>query len=260
MKAAPGRPDASSRCGSRQMTSRGALRTCRLTEPFSPGMAVQGRGSARRRGRASAVSGSCSRCRAGRMCGIGSVGEALHIRPRPAGGGSAESCGNVPAFNTVEILPCAEGSALHMGDRLLKTDVLGRVAESCGKHGIRLRGRPFRMCSTPATGPRRPCTVREGPRREVGPARTPRAGGHVRGARGGPVDRGPDPAGGAVVGRDMQDVVPESRRVPAAAAAGRDARDIVGGDSPGDDAGERGERSGHADRDDDTQGNVMLVT
>ena len=29
----------------------------------------------------------------------------------------------------------------------------------------------------------------------------------------------PDPAGGAVVGRDMQDVVPESRRVPAAAAA-----------------------------------------
>ena len=140
-------------------------------------MAVQGRGSARRRGRASAVSGSCSRCRAGRMCGIGPVGEALHIRPRPAGGGSAESCGNVLAFNTVEILPCAEGSALHMGDRLLKTDVLGRVAESCGKHGIRLRGRPFRMCSTPATGPRSHCTVREGPRREVGPARTPRAGG-----------------------------------------------------------------------------------
>lgn len=140
-------------------------------------MVVQGRGSARRRGRASAVSGSCSRCRAGRMCGIGPVGEALHIRPRPAGGGSAESCGNVPAFNTVEILPCAEGSALHMGDRLLKTDVLGRVAESCGKHGIRLRGRPFRMCSTPATGPRSPCTVREWPRREAGPARTPRAGG-----------------------------------------------------------------------------------
>ena len=139
-------------------------------------MAVQGRGSARRRGRASAVSGSCSRCRAGRMCGIGPVGEALHIRPRPAGGGSAESCGNVPAFNTVEILPCAEGSALHMGDRPLKTDVLGRVAESCGKHGIRLHGRPFRMCSTPATGPRRPCTVREGSRREAGPARTPRAG------------------------------------------------------------------------------------
>ena len=28
----------------------------------------------------------------------------------------------------------------------------------------------------------------------------------------------PAPAGGAAVGRDMQDVVPESRRVPAAAA------------------------------------------
>ena len=159
-------------------------------------------------------------CRAGRMCGIGPVGEALHIRPRPAGGGSAESCGNVPAFNTVEILPCAEGSALHTGDRLLKTDVLGRVAESCGKHGIRLRGRPFRMCSTPATGPRRPCTVREWPRREADPARTPRAGGGMaRTLEAGERTSAPAPAGGAAVGRDMQDVVPESRRVPAAAAA-----------------------------------------
>ena len=153
------------------------------------------------------------------MCGIGPVGEALHIRPRPAGGGSAESCGNVLAFNTVEILPCAEGSALHMGDRLLKTDVLGRVAESCGKHGIRLRGRPFRMCSTPATGPRRPCTVREGPRREAGPAWTPRAGGMARTLEAGERTSAPAPAGGAAVGRDVQDVVPESRRVPAAAAA-----------------------------------------
>lgn len=68
------------------------------------------------------------------------------------------------------------------------------------------------------------------------------------------------PAGGAAVGRDVQDVVPESRRVPAAAAAGRDARDIVGGDGPGDDAGERGGWPGHADRDDDAQGNVMLIT
>lgn len=191
------------------------------------------------------------------MCGIGPVGEALHIRPRPAGGGSAESCGNVLAFNTVEILPCAEGSALHMGDRLLKTDVLGRVAESCGKHGIRLRGRPFRMCSTPATGPRSPCTVREGPRREVGPARTPRAGGMARTLEAGGRTSAPAPAGGAAVGRDMQDVVPESRRVPAAAAAGRDVRDVV---DDGDDAGERGERSGHADRGADARESVMLVT
>ena len=55
----------------------------------------------------------------------------------------------------------------------------------------------------------------------------------------------------------MQDVVPESRRVPAAAAAGRDVRDVV---DDGDDAGERGERSGHADRGADARESVMLVT
>ena len=54
----------------------------------------------------------------------------------------------------------------------------------------------------------------------------------------------------------MQDVVPESRRVPAAAAAGRDVRDV----DDGDDAGERGERSGHADRGADARESVMLVT
>ena len=54
----------------------------------------------------------------------------LHIRPGPAGDGSAESCGNAPAFNAVEILPCAERAPLHMGARPLKTDVLGRTAES----------------------------------------------------------------------------------------------------------------------------------
>ena len=70
----------------------------------------------------------------------------------------------------------------------------------------------------------------------------------------------PDPAGGAAVGRDVQDLVPESRRVPAAAAAGRDARDVVG---VGDDAGERGEQgewSGHADRGADARESMMLVT
>ena len=77
-------------------------------------------------------------------------------------------------------------------------------------------------------------------------ARTPRAGG----AWPAPLKPGERtsalaPAGGAAVGRDMQDVVPESRRVSAAAAAGRDARDVV---DDGADAGERGEWSGHADR------------
>ena len=106
----------------------------------------------------------------------------------------------------------------------------------------------------------------------------PAGGGHVRGARGGPVDRGPDPAGGggmartleagertsalalaggAAVGRDMQDVVPESRRVPAATAAGRDVRDVV---DDGADAGEQGEWSGHAERGADARESVMLVT
>ena len=209
------------------------------------------------------------------MCGIGPVGEALHIRPRPAGGGSAESCGNVPAFNTVEILPCAEGSALHMGDRPLKTDVLGRVAESCGKHGIRLRGRPFRMCSTPAIGPRRPCTVREGPRREADPARTPRggmsavrvvarwteartprAGGMARTLEAGGADLRARPRGRG--GGRSRHAGPCSRKSSRPGGrGGRDVRDVV---DDGDDAGERGERSGHADRGADARESVMLVT
>ena len=51
-------------------------------------------------------------------------------------------------------------------------------------------------------------------------ARTPRAGGGMaRTLEAGERTSAPAPAGGAAVGRDMQDVVPESRRVPAAAAA-----------------------------------------
>ena len=50
---------------------------------------------------------------------------------------------------------------------------------------------------------------------------TPRwcgAAGDRSGAVGWSASAVPAPAGGAAVGRDMQDVVPESRRVPAAAA------------------------------------------
>lgn len=68
------------------------------------------------------------------------------------------------------------------------------------------------------------------------------------------------PAGGAAVGRDMQDVVPESRRVPAAAAAGRDVRDVVDDGADAGERGEQGEWSGHADRGADAQESVMLVT
>ena len=104
-------------------------------------------------------------CR-GRIRGVGTgppgsdawsgwVETVLHIRPGPAGDGSAESCGNAPAFNTVETLPCAEQVLLHMGARLLETDVPGRTAESRGKPGIGPRGCACPMCNTPATGPRR---------------------------------------------------------------------------------------------------------
>lgn len=93
-----------------------------------------------------AVSG---RCRWARMCGIGPVGVVLHIRPEPAGGGSAESCGNSPAFNAVEILPCAESPCLHMGARALEIDVPVRTAESCGKPGVGPRGSRPPMCNTP---------------------------------------------------------------------------------------------------------------
>ena len=78
----------------------------------------------------SAVSGRGGRAR---VRGIGRAGAVLHIRPGPVGGGSAESCGNAPAFNAVEILPCAEGPALHMGTRPLRTNILGRTPESRGK-------------------------------------------------------------------------------------------------------------------------------
>ena len=95
------------------------------------------------------VSAVLGRCRRGRMCGIGPVEAVLHIRSGSAGGGSAESCGNALAFNVVEILPCAESSCLHMGARALKTDVLGRIAESCGKLGVGPRGSRPPMCNTP---------------------------------------------------------------------------------------------------------------
>ena len=84
-----------------------------------------------------------------RMCGIGPVEAVLHIRSGSAGGGSAESCGNSPAFNAAEILPCAESPCLHMGARSLKTDVPGRTAESCGKLGVGPRGSRPPMCNIP---------------------------------------------------------------------------------------------------------------
>ena len=95
----------------------------------------------------SGVSGR--RCRA--QCAVrGTVGAALHIRPGPARGRSAESCGNTSVFNAIEILPCAERPPLHMGARPLKTAVLGKTAESCGKLSTGPQGRRPPMCNTPA--------------------------------------------------------------------------------------------------------------
>ena len=117
------------------------------------GSAVSGRvlpGSGARSGPATAVKKEDAGRGRARVCGIGAAWAVLHIRPGPAGGGSAESCGNAPALNAVEVLPCAEGSALHMGARPLKTDVLVRTPESRGKARTGPRGRRPPMCSTGA--------------------------------------------------------------------------------------------------------------
>ena len=117
------------------------------------GSAVSGRvlpGSGARSGPATAVKKEDAGRGRARVCGIGAAWAVLHIRPGPAGGGSAESCGNAPALNAVEILPCAEGPALHMGARPLKIDVLVRTPESRGKARTGPRGRRPPMCSTGA--------------------------------------------------------------------------------------------------------------
>ena len=121
----------------------------------------------------------------------GLVEAELHIRPGPVIGGSAESCGNAPAFNAGEILPCAERIPLHMGARPLKTGILVITLESCGKPGIGPRGRRSPMCNTPRScgAPRRvrvpgaAGTGGRGPR----PGRRARAGG--RDGERGPVNR-----------------------------------------------------------------------
>ena len=52
----------------------------------------------------------------------GLVEAELHIRPGPVIGGSAESCGNIPAFNAGEILPCAGRPSLHVGEHHQEAD------------------------------------------------------------------------------------------------------------------------------------------
>ena len=120
----------------------------------------------------SAVSGPGRRAR---VCGIGAAGWAvLHIRSGPAGGGSAESCGSAPAFNVVEVLPCAKGPVLHMGARPLKTGVLVRIPESRGKPRAGPCGRCSPMCSTPARAGKSPTRPAAAPPAKAPPGvRTP---------------------------------------------------------------------------------------
>ena len=108
-----------------------------------------GAGGRVRGGCGSAVSG---RGRRVRMCGIGRAGAVLHIRPGPAGDGSAESRGNSPALNAVEILPCAEGPSLHMGARPLKTNILGKPRNHAEDSESTRGGGPL-QCATPPHGP-----------------------------------------------------------------------------------------------------------
>jgi len=124
------------------------------------------------------------------MFGIGAGGAVLHIRPGPASDGSAESCGNVLAFNAGEILPCAEGVALHMGARPLRTDILVGVPESCGKPRTGRRESRSRMCSTAARAGKSPSTETPLPSDEAAPPQSVREDS-------GPPGSGPpsDPAG-----------------------------------------------------------------
>ena len=113
----------------------------------------------------------------------------LHIRSGPTSDGSAESCENSPALNAVEILPCAEGSALHMGARPLKTDILGEPRNHAENPEPARAGGAL-QCAAPPHGPgrtvlasgstaaltQRPRTGREepqAPRLKTAPAATP---------------------------------------------------------------------------------------
>ena len=145
-----------------------------------------GAGGRVRGGVVSAVSG---RGRRARMRGIGRAGAVLHIRRGPAGDGSAESRGNSPALNAVEILPCAERPALHMGARPLKTDIL-EEPRNHAENPEPARAGAALQCATPPHGPGRT----PGAPPENSPGRNSPATGHPPGPRREPEPH-PNPAG-----------------------------------------------------------------
>ena len=103
--------------------------------------------------------GRCQKCVRGErgqtwMCGVGPGRAVLHIRAGPAGGGLAESCGNALVLNAVEILPCAERAALHMGARPLKTDIL-EEPRNHAENSEPARAGVTLQCATPPHGPGR---------------------------------------------------------------------------------------------------------
>ena len=148
-------------------------------------------GRGQRRGVARAVLRSRPRCRGGRrrdrVCGAGPVGAVLHIRPGPTARGSAESCGNVSAFNVIEILPCADRPPLHMGERRRKVND-SREPRNPAENPESARGAVAL-----------PCAIRTPDRPGGGPA-PPGSGGQAhpggQGLSGGaPPERGPAPGG-----------------------------------------------------------------
>ena len=108
------------------------------------------------------------------LCSIGAGRTVLHIRPGPALGRSARSCGNAPALNSVEILPCADGSPLHMGEHHRDVDDPRKPRNYAE--------------NSPSTreGPPLPCAIPPRPARADLWGRTPRAHTPPRPARGEP--------------------------------------------------------------------------
>ena len=76
----------------------------------------------------------------------------LHIRPEPVIGGSAESCGNIPAFNAGEILPCAGRPSLHMGEHHQEADDSQEPRNHAENSELLHEGAPSQC----ATSPERP--------------------------------------------------------------------------------------------------------
>lgn len=110
--------------------------------------------------------GSRPRCRGGycraRMRSIGPTRAVLHIQSGPVDGGSAESCGNAPVLNAVEILPCAERAPVYMRARPLETDIPEKTRNHA-ENPEPARGSTPVQCAAPPPGPRGAASSGSGP-------------------------------------------------------------------------------------------------